>query len=433
MINLKESERVILVGIVTDRSGSWRQEDPLLELEELVKSAGGVVAEKLIQRRETLNSAILVGQGKAQEIKEMAQSKKIHCVIFDEELSPSQQRNLEEIIGTKIIDRTGLILDVFARRARTKEGMLQVELAQNTYRLTRLTGRGAAYSQQWGGIGTRGPGERALEYDRRRLRDKIQRIRKQIAAVRQERSIQRSRRITEMVAQIALIGYTNAGKSSLLNKLCAHADQEKPAYADDRLFATLDPLTRKIYLPGGLPALVTDTVGFIRKLPTHLIASFRATLEEIEWADLLLIISDPTQSPQEEKRRSAAVNAILSDLKVIHKPVLRALTKADLLHEDEKKALLKNYPGHFLISSVTGEGLNDLLNGIEAKLVSTWPVAHLTLSPGDGYLVSRLYQQGRVIEFSQDKHGGYRIKWQAAPSQMATMKGLARNLKLRRT
>ncbi|MBI4669400.1 MAG: GTPase HflX, partial [Elusimicrobia bacterium] len=231
-----------------------------------------------------------------------------------------------------------LILDVFAQRARTKEGILQVELAQNSYLLSRLTGKGAQFSQQWGGIGTRGPGERALEYDRRKIRTKIQHIKKELAGVKKERAVQRARRLEEGIAQAAVVGYTNVGKSSLLNKLIRpngdfssrQPPENAPAYADDRLFATLDPLTKRIYLPCGLPILLTDTVGFINKLPTHLVASFQATLEEIQWTDILLIIDDPIQTLSEIERHQNAVAAVLESLRVNHYPAIRIFSKADL-------------------------------------------------------------------------------------------------------
>ncbi|MBI2069427.1 MAG: GTPase HflX [Elusimicrobia bacterium] len=421
---LRPLEKVILVGLLTKKTGF--DDDSLDELERLVESAGGAAVKKIIQKRMARDPALLIGKGKTEEIAAMVRRLDIHTVVFDEELTPTQQRNLEEAIGTKIIDRTRLILDVFAQRARTKEGILQVELAQSTYMLTRLSGRGAGLSQQLGGIGARGPGERALEYDRRRIRVKIQNIKKQLAGVQQERETQRAQRLAEGIAQAALVGYTNAGKSSLLNKMLGpHQNGSAAAYADDRLFATLDPLTKRIYLPGGLPLLVTDTVGFIRKLPTHLVASFRATLEEIRWADCLIIVDDPMDSESEIQKRRKAVDTILGEFKVDDYPALRLFTKADLLTPDEKRYLAKRYPEHLLVSSKTGEGFDQLMKRIENLLIGTWPKSKLRIRAKDGHLVSLLYKLGRVIEFKTDRQGDYRVYWQAPAAQIKKLQGMA--------
>ncbi|MCX5783438.1 MAG: GTPase HflX, partial [Elusimicrobia bacterium] len=259
--------------------------DSLDELRRLCETAGGAVLSCVNARVENFNPALLIGKGKADEIAALARENSAKTVIFDEELSPAQQRNLEEIIPAKIIDRTRLILDIFARRAHTREGVIQVEHAQLSYMLPRLTGRGTAMMQQTGGIGTRGPGERQIEYDRRRIKDRLSRLKKEIDLIRRERQIRKKNRDKIPMTQIAIAGYTNAGKSTLLNFL---TKGKAGVYVDDKLFATLDPTTRRVYMPGGKVALFTDTVGFIQKLPHSLVAAFRSTLEEIAQTNAII-------------------------------------------------------------------------------------------------------------------------------------------------
>lgn len=419
-------ENVILVGLISkgDLSGKGNLE----ELETLAWSAGGLAIEHILQKRETPDPAYLIGKGKTLDLARLAQKHGVHCVIFDEELTPTQQRNLEEAVGVKIIDRTRLILDIFAHRARTKEGILQVELAQNMYRLSRLTGRTQQYSQQWGGIGTRGPGERELEYDRRRVRARIQRLKRELEGVRQERATQRAKRIEEGISQVAIIGYTNVGKSSLLNCLTANGPNsigsKTPIYADNRYFATLDPTTRRVILPSGVPALFSDTVGFISKLPTLLIASFRATLEEIKWADILLEVSDPTLPANTIDKQRASVQQILEEIKVGTTTRIRVFSKADLITSEEKKTLIGSYPDYFFVSSKTAEGVPTLLARLEETLMSQWPTQTLTLKPKEGHLLHWIYSVARVSNFVQASHGKYKITLRAPKAQLDKIKGV---------
>ena len=418
-------EKVILAGILYEQS-SLPQDPNLKELEDLVVSAGGNVITKIVQKREKADPAYLIGKGKAEELAERVWQMGANCVVFDDELTPTQQRNLEEALGIKVIDRTHLILDVFAQRARTKEGMLQVELAQHMYILPRLGGKGTTLSQQSGGIGTRGPGERKLEYDRRSIRSKIQHLKKELEAVKQERQTQRSKRLQEGIPQIAIVGYTNVGKSSLLNCLAAPTDGKAPIYADNRLFATLDPTTRRVHLPSGLYSLFTDTVGFISKLPTLLIASFRATLEEIKWADILIEVSDPTLPEETFSARKKAVDDTLKELSAQEYPRLNIFSKADLLEDHQKRLLEKNYPQHIVISSQTGEGIVNLLQKVEETLMSQWPRQEITLNISDGHLLRYIYSVGKVLKFKEDGKGKYKLTLQAPKSQIAKIRGALR-------
>jgi GTP-binding protein HflX len=278
-VDLIQEEKAILVGL--DRQGKWDIRDSILELAQLAQTAGAQVIDSVIQKRDKPDAALYIGKGKVQEITHLRQVQDANLIIFDDELSPAQQRNLEQVIGIKVLDRTALILDIFAQRAHSYEGKLQVELAQLRYNLPRLGGQGLVLSRLGGGIGTRGPGETKLEVDRRRIRSRINDIECDINNIKKQRDIRRERRQNTHLLNIALVGYTNAGKSTLLNKLT-----NAGVLAEDKLFATLDPTTRRIVLPNGQEALLTDTVGFIQKLPHQLIAAFRGTLEEVVQADL---------------------------------------------------------------------------------------------------------------------------------------------------
>lgn len=416
-------EKVILVGVLY--KDDTNPDTQLKELETLVASAGGLAVEKVIQKREAPDPASLIGSGKALELTELVNRWNARCVIFDDELTPTQQRNLEEIVGVKIIDRTRLILDIFANRARTKEGILQVELAQMSYLLPRLTGRGAQFSQQFGGIGARGPGERELEYDRRRVRIKIQHLKKELRRVELERVTQRSKRLEEGIPQIAIVGYTNVGKSSLLNALAQSLNGKTPIYADDRYFATLDPTTRRIRLPCGIWAVATDTVGFISKLPTSLIASFKATLEEIRWANSLIIVSDPTLSEDARQAQDTAVYENLKQLGAANESVIYVFSKADLLTPIEKLNIARGRDC-VVISSKTGEGLELLMNRIEATLLAGWPVKEITLKIRDGHLLRQIYALGKVLKFKEAGKTGYTITVQAPKALLEKIKGLTR-------
>ncbi len=289
-------ERAFLVAVEVRGGGAWNSESSLDELAQLAGTAGAVVVGRTIQRLDSPNPATYIGKGKLAEIIALRPQLDYDLVIFDDELSPSQQRNLEDALKVKVLDRTALILDIFARRARTREGALQVELAQHEYLLPRLAGQWSHLERLGGGIGTRGPGETQLETDRRLIRNRISRLKAQLEQVRRHRALYRARRAKQGVPVVALVGYTNAGKSTLMNALSGAG-----VLAENRLFATLDPVTRKVGLPGGGFFLLTDTVGFIQKLPTQLVAAFRATLEELADADLLLHVVDITHPDAAEQ------------------------------------------------------------------------------------------------------------------------------------
>ncbi len=335
-------------------------EASLAEFEELARSAGAEVAATLIQRRPRPDPATLIGGGKLDEIEAVIASTGADLVLFDRDLSPSQLRNLEAKLPCRVIDRTQLILDIFARHARTREGQLQVELAQLEYQLPRLAGRGKAMSQLGGGIGTRGPGETQLETDRRKINLRIDHIKEQVESVRRIRRQQRQRREAVPVPVVALVGYTNAGKSTLFNALT-----EAGVLESSKMFATLDPKLRQLQLPSRRKILLSDTVGFIRNLPHTLVTSFRATLEEVERAELLLHIRDASSPMVDEQKNQ--VEKVLAELEVSKKPVIEVLNKIDLLPESERTHL--GAPGTVAVSGLRKLGLDNLLAAIDAALV----------------------------------------------------------------
>lgn len=341
-------------------------EESLAEFRELVRSAGAEIAAELMQRRSRLDPATLVGQGKVEEIAGVAASTNADLVLFDHDLSPTQLRNLEAALPCRVLDRTQLILDIFARHARTREGQLQVELAQLEYMLPRLAGRGKAMSQLGGGIGTRGPGETQLETDRRKIQRRIDQLKSDLEAVRRVRRQQRQRREAVPVPTVALVGYTNAGKSTLFNRLTgAHVLQSS------RMFATLDPKLRAVELPSRRRVLLSDTVGFIRNLPHTLVTSFRATLEEVEQAEILLHVRDASSTYGEEQK--AQVEKVLDELEALSKPHIEVLNKIDLLGAHERCGMAEReqqrHP-EVLVSAQTGEGLDALLEAIDKVLYS---------------------------------------------------------------
>ena len=332
----------------------------LAEFEELARSAGAEVAATLIQRRPRPDPATLVGQGKLEEIEGAVASTGADLVLFDHDLTPSQLRNLEGKLPCRVIDRTQLILDIFARHARTREGQLQVELAQLEYQLPRLAGRGKAMSQLGGGIGTRGPGETQLETDRRKINLRIDHVKEQLESVRRIRRQQRQRREAVPVPVVALVGYTNAGKSTLFNALT-----EAGVLESSRMFATLDPKLRQLQLPSRRKILLSDTVGFIRNLPHTLVTSFRATLEEVERAELLLHVRDASSPMLEEQK--AQVEKVLAELDVTKKPVIEVLNKIDLVSPEQRSALVRG--GAVAVSGLKKQGLAELLAAIDDALV----------------------------------------------------------------
>ena len=349
-------------------------EESLAEFRELVSSAGAVVAAELMQRRARPDPATLVGAGKVEEIAGVAASTEADLVLFDHELTPTQLRNLEAALPCRVLDRTQLILDIFARHARTREGQLQVELAQLEYMLPRLTGRGKAMSQLGGGIGTRGPGETKLETDRRRIQSRIDHLKGELEAVRRVRRQQRQRREAVPVPTVALVGYTNAGKSTLFNALTG-----AQVLQSSRMFATLDPKLRAMELPSRRKVLLSDTVGFIRNLPHTLVTSFRATLEEVEQAEALLHVRDAASTYGDEQK--VQVEKVLAELDALSKPRIEVLNKIDVLGERDRAGLLERSlaGGEVLVSARTGEGMDALLAAIDRALFSD-PVIEAELS-----------------------------------------------------
>jgi GTP-binding protein HflX len=363
------AERVLLVGVqLKRRSGAWTADDSMAELAELARSAGAEVVGSMAQRVDRPTQTY-VGKGKLEELKRRAAESGAGTVICDDELTPTQQRNLENALGDlKVIDRTGLILDVFGRRAQTREGRLQVELAQHEYLLPRLAGQWSHLERLGGGIGTRGPGETQIETDRRLVRNRIQRLKKNVDDVRRHRSLYRAKRKDERVPVVSLVGYTNAGKSTLLNRLTGAG-----VAVQDQLFSTLDPVTRQIVLPSGRRSLLTDTVGFIHKLPPTVVAAFRATLEEVQDADALIHVVDITHRNAPE--HVDAVEEVLDDLGLAQTPRLMVLNKVDRLEatdgtsvEQALAELTAARPRVVFASALKGTGLDNLAAELDALL-----------------------------------------------------------------
>jgi GTP-binding protein HflX len=352
--------RLLPGGESVDFESGLTPDASLSEFRDLIESAGAVVAAQLIQRRSKPDPATLIGTGKVEEIAGIVAANNAALVIFDHDLTPTQLRNLEGRLPCRVLDRTQLILDIFARHARTREGQLQVELAQLEYMLPRLTGRGKAMSQLGGGIGTRGPGETQLETDRRRIQRRLVHLREELEDVRRTRRQQRQRREAVPVPTVALVGYTNAGKSTLFNRLTGAG-----VLASSRMFATLDPKLRTLELPSRRKILLSDTVGFIRNLPHTLVTSFRATLEEVERAEVLLHVRDASSSYAEEQKLQ--VEKVLGELEVLDKPRIEVMNKADLLTAEERTSLALR--GQIAVSARTGEGLETLLRAMDDALV----------------------------------------------------------------
>ncbi len=363
----------------------------LEELALLAESAGALVLSTVVQERARRDPATLIGRGKVEELAGVCEATGAEMVIFDDDLSPAQQRNLEGAVSRKTVDRTQLILDIFARRARTREGRLQVELAQLDYLLPRLGGKGILLSRLGGGIGTRGPGETKLEADRRRIRQRIQSVRRQIEGVRRERLTRREARHRRETPVVALVGYTNAGKSTLFNAL-THAE----AVVSSQLFMTLDPLVRKVHLGGGQDFLLVDTVGFIRKLPHALVAAFRATLEEVREADLLLHVVDASEPGLEE--REAAVRSVLREIAAEERPQMLVLNKRDRTASARLETLVASREDAVAVSATSGEGLPELLRAIGSRLGLTPLTVRLRFPAADRRGISGVYAAGRVLE-----------------------------------
>ena len=404
-----ERERAVLVGAQFGSVPPEEAEHSLDELEALADTAGADAVDRMMQRRNSPDAATYLGKGKAEEVVNAAAILDADMVIFDDELTPAQGRNLEEIAGVnplaerglKIIDRTGLILDIFAQHARSAEGKLQVELAQLNYRLPRLRGWGDVLSRLGGGIGTRGPGETALESERRAILRRIQRVKKDLDELERTRRLKRKQRARTGIPVVALVGYTNAGKSTLLRALT-----EAEVLVQDQLFSTLDPTTRRLELSRNHEVLLTDTVGFVRKLPHQLIEAFRSTLEEVGEAQLLLHLVDASQDPE---RQIDAVTEVLGDLGLAEKPVVLALNKIDLLEEVELDKVRGRFPDAAFLSAAEATGLEDLLARLELELSKLRVEVSLDIPFDRGDVVSRVHEQGDVIEETYGESGTHLV------------------------
>lgn len=397
-----EREKAILVGVEPQGDDSGQVAYSMEELVRLADTAGADVLGQVLQKRNKPHAATFLGRGKAEEVAALCRETGAGLVIFDRELSPAQARNLGELTGVRVIDRTQLILDIFACRARTREGKLQVELAQHNYLLPRLIGRGVELSRLGGGIGTRGPGETKLEVDRRRIRKRIAELNLEIKEIKKHRDLLRRGRKEVPLPLVALVGYTNAGKSSILKKLTG-AD----VLVEDKLFATLDPTTRRVVLPNNETILLTDTVGFIQKLPHHLVAAFRATLEEVVEADLLLHVVDASHPNMEEQIE--AVNRVLESLGAAAKPMIMAYNKTDLLPDTELPRT-GDGPQAVALSALSGQGLEALLTAVARALSSRRSRVHFYIPYQKSGALSVLHEKGRVL---REEHGAEGITVEA--------------------
>ncbi len=392
-------ERAIVVGVYRRKEEKSLAEETLRELEELARSAGAEVVGWVLQRRQRFDPGFLLGKGKIQEIANMAEELQADLVLFDETLSPAQHRNIDEVIPCKVLDRTQLILDIFSQRAISKEGKLQVELAQLNYLLPRLIGIGKKMSRLGGGIGTRGPGEKKLEYDRRRIGERIKRIKMEIEEIKKRRQQQRKHRKKTSIPTVALVGYTSAGKTTLFNKLTGENLRVSRA-----LFTTLDPILRRITLPSGLPAILSDTVGFIRKLPVELVTAFRATLEETVEADLLLHVVD--FSKEDYREEELAVEKTLQDLGASNKPLIKVYNKIDLLDAPER-FLERNSlsEDRVYISAKMGWGIEDLLRKIDSKLLMNYEIETIFYPYSERIPWENLSGESIILERKNEEEG----------------------------
>lgn len=412
MIQTSEiKEKFILVGVET---GKDRMEESLTELEELLETAGGETVGRVIQNLESINKATYVGKGKVDEIRELAEELGADGIVCDDELSPAQLSNLKDELDIKVLDRTLVILDIFAAHAQTSEGKLQVELAQLKYRSSRLTGLGKNLSRLGGGIGTRGPGESKLESDRRAIRERVSQLRSEIEKVESSRETLRKHRMSDGIPVIAIVGYTNAGKSTFLNKVT-----DAGILAEDKLFATLDPTTRNLKIPDGEEVLFTDTVGFISKLPHNLVDAFKSTLEEAKYADLILHVADASNPEVDEQMK--VVYRTLEELKVTGKPVITFLNKQDKLEEER---IIKDIKADAVVkgSAKTGEGIDELLSKITEILREGKVLIDTVLSYADTSKISVIRKKGQLLS---EKYEGEGIKVKAyVPKAVAGQLGI---------
>ena len=392
----RNHERAILIGLEQEGVSKWDLRDSMEELAELANSAGAEVVGTITQKLQKPTAPYYIGKGKAELIKDSLQDRQVTSVIFNDELSPAQGRNLENLLARKVLDRTQLILDIFAQRARSREGRLQIELAQLQYLLPRLTGMWEHLSRQTGGIGMRGPGETQLEVDRRRVQERIARLERELESVRKTRAVQRQGRKRHQWPVASVVGYTNAGKSTLLNLLTG-AD----VVAENRLFATLDPTTRSFTLPNKQRVLLTDTVGFLRKLPHTLIESFKATLEEVSEADLLIHVVDLSHGRVDEQME--AVDKVTKELDAYGKQTLIVFNKIDNLADRElAETYVKRFSGSVAISAHTGEGVNKLVQALQEAL-SSWRLRlHFRIPTKESALLAEIHRVGHVLELKYE-------------------------------
>lgn len=401
------TERAVVVGFA-DESNGTAASSSMEELRRLLETAGGKAVETVIKRRSRKDPATFIGSGKAEEIAALVREKSLDLALFDDDLTPAQQRNLSEIIPAKVIDRTRLILDIFAQRARTNEGKMQVELAQLGYMLPRITEKFGRFEQQTGGIGTRGPGERKLEVDQRRIRDRIARIRKDTARIQIHRDLHKESRERVPLPVVALVGYTNVGKSTLLNALSGPA--AGTVYADDKLFATLDPTARRVKLPGGGPSVFVDTVGFIQKLPHHLVNAFHATLEAARDASLVVHVADPSH-PDWEKQNRVTVD-VLSSLGAGEIPRIMLLNKSDALSRARREELRGR--GFLMASASRREGLDAFMKVVESRLEERLVEKEVFLPHARRDLLPLFFGAGRVLK-ETPVEGGVRLRARLDP------------------
>lgn len=398
LIERGRRERIVLVGVIFDGHDELEIGESLDELAQLVNTAGADEAGRITQHREAPDSTYYIGKGKAQELKELCLAVDADTVVFDNELSPAQQYNLEKLLGRTALDRTAVILDIFAQNAHTLEGKVQVELALLRYRLPRLRrGVAGAMSQQAGGIGTRGPGETKLEVDRRRIQDRISKLSRDLKDLGSTRHEQRKNRGRSGLGSVSIVGYTNAGKSSLLNALTSAG-----VLVENRLFATLDPTTRRLALPGGEPVLLSDTVGFVRRLPHALIESFKSTLEVTVTSDLLVHVVDATAA--DPKSQIQAVREVLAEIGAGGVPELLVFNKADVAPEVAKQ-LADDVPGSLVISAATGLGIAELLRTIGDRMRSIITIVELLVPYERGDIVASVHREGEVVSTSNEESG----------------------------
>jgi GTP-binding protein HflX len=404
-------ERIVLVGVTMPPASDDDTDASLDELEQLVDTAGADVLGRVVQRRQSPDPSTYVGKGKADEIRELSEEVDSDTVVFDDELSPAQQFNLERIFGRSALDRTAVILDIFAQNASSQEGKAQVELAQLRYRLPRLRGKGLALSQQRGGINTRGPGETQLEVDRRRIVRRIHKLEGDLREIRKHRKVQSKARKRTANRHVAIVGYTNAGKSTLLNRLTSAG-----VLVEDRLFATLDATTRRLSLPGGETVFVSDTVGFVRKLPHQLVEAFKSTLDVVVDADLLVHVVDA--SAVDPQGNMDAVRDVLNEIGAGGVPELLVFNKSDLAPDADR--LVARHPGSVAISAVTGDGIDTLLRTIGDRLRSLTQVTELLIPFDRGDMLAAVHREGQVL-VEQPEEAGMRVRARLEPGSIGRL------------